>query len=420
MFGQRHHADVAIAGAGPVGMCAGLLVDSVGVKPVLFDKDPGPALHSYSPALQPSTLEVLAELGLADEILSKALKISRVEFFEGSGKCAEVNLGALESDYPCLALTGQNGFESILMDALKKRRIPVNWHHRLRDLEIGEDGVTAFVDQMELGMTGYAFARTELMVSRSLKWQSGHVIGADGHDSIVRKRLELPFESLAPRELFAVFEFESDCDLDPAMRVVLGDDGASVLWPLGGGRWRWSFQMSELETGEYSLDKDPKLIQVGDGGYPELDEGMLADLLARRAPWFEASVDRIRWRIAVGFDRRLANRFGSGRVWLAGDAAHLAGPVALQSMNAGISEVRDLVHILAGPENVDRGAALEAFNRERLAEWKRRLLGEWDYECEDSASEWVRKRAASILSSLPVSTGHLGQAAAQLGIRLKE
>src|SRR3954465_14231363 len=73
----------------------------------------------------------------------------------------------------------------------------------------------------------------------------------------------------------------------------------------------------------------------------------LSELLRRRAPWFDASVNAVTWRTLARFERRLATAFRKGRCWLVGDAAHLTGPVRTHSMNVGFREAHELTTALA-------------------------------------------------------------------------
>jgi 2-polyprenyl-6-methoxyphenol hydroxylase-like FAD-dependent oxidoreductase len=121
--------------------------------------------------------------------------------------------------------------------------------------------------------------------------------------------------------------------------------------------------------------KDHVGVDVSEAYEPILSDERLLALLGERAPWFEANVDEINWRILVRFERRLATAFGQHRVWLAGDAAHATGPLGMQSMNIGFREARDLAEIIA--KVLHGGASLEAldcYNRERRTEWQH-LLG---------------------------------------------
>jgi 2-polyprenyl-6-methoxyphenol hydroxylase-like FAD-dependent oxidoreductase len=100
--------------------------------------------------------------------------------------------------------------------------------------------------------------------------------------------------------------------------------------------------------------------------------------------------------VLVRFERCVAQRFGRDRIWLAGDAAHLAGPLAVRSMNVGLREARDLAdrmaRVLAGQGESE---LLEAYNRERLMEWR------WLLELERRAQG--PRRVDRVLACLPAS-----------------
>jgi 2-polyprenyl-6-methoxyphenol hydroxylase-like FAD-dependent oxidoreductase len=138
-------------------------------------------------------------------------------------------------------------------------------------------------------------------------------------------------------------------------------------------------------------------------------------LLAERAPWFEGSIETLEWRKIVRFERRLADRFGQGRVWLAGDSAHLTGPGGVQSMNVGIREAEMLAR---GIMDVKRGRvgvhALETYNEERITEWQR-LLGVEPFPARP-ADTWLDEHLDELLPSLPFS-GRALEAALRVATR---
>src|SRR5205807_2160537 len=88
--------------------------------------------------------------------------------------------------------------------------------------------------------------------------------------------------------------------------------------------------------------KDRVPASVEWGVPPVLDKEHLKSLIAERAPWSSGSIDALSWRTIVRFEERLVSRFGDGRIWLAGDSAHLARPVGVQSMNIGLLEANEL------------------------------------------------------------------------------
>ncbi|MHB8903113.1 MAG: FAD-dependent oxidoreductase, partial [Thermoguttaceae bacterium] len=192
----------------------------------------------------------------------------------------------------------------------------------------------------------------------------------------------------------------------------------NVLWPMEEGRCRWSFQLLDYAVPELTRKKERLSVQLGEGRYPVLSEESFGRLLGERAPWFDAKVEEVPWRIAVRFERRLASRFGSGRAWLVGDAGHVTGPVGMQSMNVGFREAVELAAIVAGTlqegQSPDR---LEAYGRGRVEEWNRLLRLEEAFRADDSAPAWVRDHAGQLAACLPAAGEELEGLASQLGLR---
>jgi 2-polyprenyl-6-methoxyphenol hydroxylase-like FAD-dependent oxidoreductase len=141
--------------------------------------------------------------------------------------------------------------------------------------------------------------------------------------------------------------------------------------------------------------------------------------LRERAPWFTGSIEKLTWRIVVRFERRLAKRFGAGRLWLAGDAAHLTGPAGVHSMNLGFWEGADLA---ARMESALRGGA----GTEALADYDARWQKVWRQlhglervpQPGPQTDAWVADHAPQILASLPAWGPAYEDMAARLGLML--
>jgi 2-polyprenyl-6-methoxyphenol hydroxylase-like FAD-dependent oxidoreductase len=176
-----------------------------------------------------------------------------------------------------------------------------------------------------------------------------------------------------------------------------------VLWPRPGGRCRWSFQLPDPEQFEGERVKN-RLSEIGRWIFPTLDEERLHELIRERAPWFDAKITDVIWSVAIKFERRLTGSFGRGGLWLAGDSAHLAGPVGVQSMNVGLREVHDLAQRLESAVKQGQGAApLEGYDTRWSAEWRKLLNVDGTLRPRDDASPFVKKNGARLLSCLTAS-----------------
>jgi 2-polyprenyl-6-methoxyphenol hydroxylase-like FAD-dependent oxidoreductase len=420
MFG-KHKTDVLVVGAGPVGMFTALSLAKRDAKVEIIDAQWRPAARSFALALHPGSLELLHRAGLAEALIEDGHRVDAIAFYEGKDRRAEVRYDALGGRYPFLLILPQQRFEDALEAALRQHGIQVKWNHRLARMELGDDHVTAHVHKLEKETMGYAASHGEWVVARELQTTAACLVGADGHNSLVRRILGVEFPELGQAQFFGVFELAADTVGAEVreVRVVLEEARTNVLWPLGGGRFRWSFQMEQPDhLGKVDTRSKSRLaVQIGEDVFPYLDRSLLRALMAERAPWFRAEIGEILWSVGVRFERRLAERFGQQRAWLAGDAAHMSTPVGVHSMNMGLREGAELAERMSG---ILRGhppaGGLAAYGGQARQEWCRLLGLEGSVEALPAAAPWLRQRAARIPAVLPATGSDQQALMAQLGL----
>ena len=412
MFGKKK-ADVLVIGAGPVGLFAALALAKKGVQVVVADKEWRTGAHSYALALHPQTLSLLDELGIMSDVLSKSYPVHTVGLYDGSQRRAEMRIGDDDSTLP-LAVMRQDVLEHTLEEALRREGVKVLWNHSVSRLVPGEQHVVATVDKLVKDSVGYGVARTEWMIAKSYDLQVPLVLGADGHHSLARRALDIEFTEAGPAQHFAVFECELDGELGHEMKLNLGEQTTDVLWPLPDSHCRWSFQLLDFAAPKDTRTKNRLPVEIGNARFPMLDEDHLQRFIDQRAPWFGERIKHIDWRIVVRFEQRMAASFGSGRVWLAGDAGHLTGPAGMQSMNVGLREAKQLTDIMADVLNGPGSAQqFQEYNQQRQAEW-RQLLGLAGPINTDACTDpWVRtdwRAALALPSRLRPGPGSFGRA----------
>lgn len=422
MFRDRN-PEVLVVGAGPVGMLAGLAMKRRGVEVEIVDTGVWPCQHSYALALHAASLDLLDSLGLGGQARAGAYTVKALSLCDRKGERMAVPVREI-------AVTRQDALESLLESALKSEGAQIHWRHEVFSLEPGESSVRATVNRLGKESRGYAVAHTEWVVEEQRKLEVPFVIGADGYNSQVRRTLGIKFPEVAPADYYAVFEFECGADLGHAIRLVLGEKTTDVLWPLPGGAARWSFQLpghvdpqvEELKNrlldaglGYFPTERH-KDRTAGDPGdaLPVLEESELSRLIEERAPWFAGNIGRINWKTLVRFEKRQAERFGAGRMWLAGDSAHLAGPAAILSMNSGLHEAADLA---ASLEAIVRGSG----GMDRLDGYNQRWTKVWsdirNLRVADGAPAFVQRHGAQIAACLPATGSDLEALAGSLGLK---
>jgi len=416
----ERNTQVLVVGAGPVGMTSALQLAARGVETAVIDEERGPATRSYACALHPYSLELLDQLGLADTILPLGHRIGSVAFFEGAQQRAEARLSELPSKFPFALVLPQNALEAALETALQQRTgTGVYWNHRLADFDTDPRGVAARVDRLGGSASGYIVPHWDTVVKKTHEIHSSFLLGADGHNSVVRQRLGIDYETFSAPELFAVFEFETDDSLSNEVRVVFDGSTTNVLWPLPGGRCRWSFQLLGRELHEDFPDKDRREVWTYEPERNKRIEQRLRQMIQERAPWFTAEIKQFDWISHVQFEHLLVGRFGQDRCWLLGDAAHQTGPAGVQSLNVGLREAAELTDVLSARlQGSDTPGDINAWASRWRNEWERLLGVKGPAKSSDQTDAWVQQHAAKILPCLPASGDDLVHCMTQLQLEL--
>jgi len=390
--------EVLVVGAGPVGLTAALFLQLHGVRVEVIDEDQRTTQHSYALAIHPRTLRILDEAGLAQKLVAAGRKLTKVAFYEGLERRAEIDYSSLASRHPYLLVVRQSALESAAAEALHAEKLRVLWGHRLQALSVSGGILQAEVAKLDHVSAGYPAARSEWVVSRTEAIRPAFVIGADGYDSAVRRMSGIEMDEHHAGELYSVYEIEAAGELPAEVRVILDPDLTSVYWPLEEGRCRWGFQIRNAAEHDASMER-------------------LEQLIAARAPWFTARPTRIYWATEGLFARRLARSFGNGRVWLAGDAAHQAAPVGVHSMNSGLVEAHELAARMSRIQHAGEPLSLlQRFATETHEAWQW-LLGDGEkVGALPAADPWVRQRRERILACIPASGEDLEPLLEQIGL----
>ena len=385
MLGKRE-TEVVVVGAGPVGLFAALALKLAGIDVEVYDAGQRTAAHSYALVLHPGTLRLLDRYGLAKSCVEAGRVVTKLSVYEGASRTAELDFTRLSGPHAHVVILPQSHLESILEKALEKSGVEVRWDHRVQGLESKPDGVKLTVARLDKVSTGYPIAHTEVVVDKLFDVSAGYVLAADGYDSFVRRRLGIAYADQGKGQLYSVFQFATKGDVPEDGRLMVQKDRVGGYWPLSDGRCRFSFP-------------------IGAADEHRPDTARLNELLASFAPWFGAESVGIEWTALGLFERKLATVFGEQRVWMAGDAAHLTGPLGGQSMNVGLREADDLTGRLVRTLRPGAPAGLlDEYNRSRAAEWRMLFGGDAGYGT----------RRALILPCLPASGEDLNALLAQL------
>jgi 3-(3-hydroxy-phenyl)propionate hydroxylase len=390
--------EVLVVGAGPVGLAATLFLQQHGVHVEVVDVHPHTTRQSYALAIHPRTLRILDEAGLSEGLIAAGRKLTKVAYYEGRERHAEIDYSRLSSKHPYLLVIRQSQLERAAEDALRSQKLKVRWQHQLQALAVDGAALRAEVAKLDQVESGYASLGSEWMVVGSKTIQPAYIIGADGYDSTVRRMAGIDTTAVGEGKIFSVYEIEATGELPDEVRVILDPDLTSVYWPLEKGRCRWGFEIQDASSHAPSMER-------------------LEQLIAARAPWWTARPTRIYWSTVALFESRLARSFGKGGVWLAGDAAHRAAPVGVHSMNSGLVEARELSARMTRVLRAGAPASLlEEFATETREAWQRLLGADREVQALPGANPWVGQNRTRILDCVPASGDDLEPLLGQIGL----
>jgi 2-polyprenyl-6-methoxyphenol hydroxylase-like FAD-dependent oxidoreductase len=390
--------EVLVVGAGPVGLVAGLFLQQYGLHAEIVDMRQRTRQQSYAVAIHPRTLQILDETGLSEQLISGGRKLTKVAYYEGWERRAEIDYSALTSKHRYLLVIRQSLLERAAEEALGREKLEVLWGHRLQSLDWDGASLRAEVAKLDQVAAGYPVARSEWVVVRSEIVRPAYVIGADGYDSAVRRMAGMEMADHGRGQVFSIDEIEAAGELPAEVRIILDPDLTSVYWPLEQGRCRWGFQIQDASEHETSVER-------------------LNRLIAARAPWCTARPTQIYWSTLALFESRLTRSFGDRGVWLAGDAAHQAAPVGVHSMNSGLAEARELAARMSRIQRAGEAPSLlQEFASEKHREWQWLLGAETAVRARPGANAWVRQNAARILACIPASGDDIEPLLEQIGL----
>lgn len=324
---------VLIAGAGPTGMVAALVLAANGVECRVLERRAQPSDSSRALGLQARSMELLAGMGVADEIERVAYRLSGASMMRGDTELSRFTWVPPRSPYPYTYVLPQAGLEHILRNRLRAAGV---------EIETGAQVQTVTQRETAVEVT-LADGRT-----RTAEW----LIGADGSRSRVRGELGI---ELAGRETGETY-YLADIVLDkrPPFQdsaMWLGPSGPFMLMRLPGTAelWRIFADMTDTES-------------PADRPGPGLAE--LQTLLDERGP-SRTRITEVQWTSIYRTRVGLATGYRRGKVFLAGDAAHVFPPFGGQGMNLGIQDAVGLAWRLARVEHGAPADLLAAYETER-------------------------------------------------------
>jgi 2-polyprenyl-6-methoxyphenol hydroxylase-like FAD-dependent oxidoreductase len=319
---------VLVVGAGPTGLLLAAELVRRDVSCLLIDALGAPLGWDRATVVHERSLQILEALGIAEPFLAEGVRTRVARFHSGGAVLAELSLDLASSRYGFQVGISEEVTESVLTDYLHAHGGTVTRSTRLIGLAPGEDAVSATLERDG--------ERSEI----AARW----VVGCDGYHSAVREAAGIEYPGTDIETPWAVFDatVEGWTDEYDVASVHL-DQPPVILTPLPGERWRVYLRPTSAAS--------DLIVEAG-------------EVLSRYVPGVGfTGVENPTW---FHCHSRVADRYRSGRVLLAGDAAHACTPAEGHGMNTGLQDAFNLGWKLA---MVCRGESspdlLETYEAER-------------------------------------------------------
>ena len=296
---QGTYYPVVIAGGGPVGLYLGCLLHEYDIPFVILEKREERINHSRSLGIHPVSLELFADLHIADRFVERGIKIQRGLAFTDSEKIGSISCESCPKPFNYILSLPQHITECLLEEHLNT----LNPNALIRgaeviDIEERDDGVT--VNTVQSG--------------KELSYRCKCLVGCDGKESFVRKSAGIPFEGSSYPDTYIMGDFSDNTRFESDAAVFLPKEGLIESFPLVGKRRRWV-----VKTKNY-IDRVSR---------PDLE-----DRVAERIG-HDLSQEENFMLSSFRVQKLIAKPIARKRIALAGDAAHIVSPIGGQGMNLG-------------------------------------------------------------------------------------
>jgi 2-polyprenyl-6-methoxyphenol hydroxylase-like FAD-dependent oxidoreductase len=308
-------ADVVIVGAGPTGLTLAAFLTAGGADVVLLDRAAEGAGTSRAAVVHARTLEVLEGLDVTRELVERGVITPTFTVRDRDRVLLTVPFAGLPTAHPNTLMVPQNVTEQVLLDRL--RALGGQVHRPQEVIGVTQDATGATVTT----------ATGEMVRAR-------HVVGTDGMHSVVREQSGIGFAGDTYAQSFVLADVRMDWDLPgDEVQLFFSAAGLVVVAPLPGGRHRIVATVDEAPEHPDAADVQALLEARG----PEKAPARVRDLV---------------WSSRFRVHHRIADHYRAGRIFLAGDAAHVHSPAGGQGMNTGIQDAAELARrILEGTED---------------------------------------------------------------------
>jgi len=322
---------VVVVGAGPAGYSAALGLAELGVACTLLEQHMTVAAGSRATGISRRTLQLLARSGITDEVIRIAIPQRGNQAFYGTTELFLDWTPDEPGKYPRVVNLKQDLFEEMIVRAVSAQPlIDLRWGHRVDGLGADPDGVSLSVSTKD----------------GELALKADWLIACDGSRSHLRRQLGLALQGVSYETRFIVTDVRANLDLEPGIRRIWFDppsnpQGTVIMHQQPHDLWRIDFGVPVGEQVDVALSPDAVRTRV---------DAQLR-MVGLRSDW------ELVWSGDYIASSASLESYRHGRVFFAGDAAHLVPIFGGRGLNSAVEDGFNLAWKLA---SVIRGGASEA------------------------------------------------------------
>jgi 2-polyprenyl-6-methoxyphenol hydroxylase-like FAD-dependent oxidoreductase len=331
---------VLIVGAGPSGLLAAAELARHGVRARIVEREPVPPREARATALQPGTLEILAQAGVVSQVLLSSVHLRYARVLDPELQpVAETDFAGVGCPWEFQCSLPQWRTEQILAGRLAEHGVVVDRGTEVVSMDDGGDRVHVTLKRAD--------GTAEII-------EADWVIGAGGAHSVTRESMAVDLAGDTYPGTALVADVRVTCPIGRDGSALIACPGGYVLLaPLPDGHWL-------TFVGDLHEDEAERLEH-------DISIGAVAGAIQRRAPDAIRLTD-VGWAATFRMHRRLAPELADGRRFLLGDAGHLSSPFGGEGLNSGLHDAHNLAWKLALElQGRARPALTDSFAAERGA-----------------------------------------------------